>query len=220
MHPDDEATALDEGHDATVVGTILYDFEGTRPTRIWNVADPTDPVLLGMIDDPAIGFHHSGWPTRDGKHLVICDELARHPVPDLTVWNVENPGSPVKVGEFSDPNATIHNIQIIGNLGYVSYYTAGFRTISLSNPGNPVVADTYDTSFLSGESFRGAFGVHAFLPSGPYPFVIGRRRTRVPRASEAPARGSLWDWCNRTRPADVDTGTPRRDRGAIAGVTP
>lgn len=153
------------GHDVSVVDTILYDFHGPAGTRIYGVSNPASPVLLGVINDPGI-FHHSGYPTEDGRHLFICNELAKHPTADITVWNIENPAVPFKVAEIADTNATVHNLYVIGDFAYVSYYTSGFKVFDVSDPTQPVLADSFDTSALSGEGFQGAFGVYPFAPSG------------------------------------------------------
>ena len=154
------------GHDAAVINNRLYDFHGTSGTRIFDFINPANPVLLGAIADPTINYHHSGWVTDDGQFLFICDELAQHPTPDITVWDISDLSNPQRVGEFSDPNAIVHNLYVIDDYAYVSYYTAGFRIFDISDPANISIAAEFDTSPETGESFAGAFGVYPFLPSG------------------------------------------------------
>ncbi len=175
LNPDPTNPALvwtasaSDGHDAAVVGTILYDFHGYSGTNLYNInsGDPFSPTLLGSITDPAIHYHHSGWPTSDGQYLLICDELANHPTPDITVWDVSDPSNPVKVGQFADSTATVHNLFVIGTRAFASYYTAGFRVLDVSDPTAPTLIDEYDTSPQStGEGFGGAFGVFPFTHSG------------------------------------------------------
>jgi len=155
-----------QGHDAAVIGNILFDFHGNA-TNIYEIsaADNFSLNLLGSINDLLIEYHHSGWITNDGKYLFICDELANHPTADITVWDISNFSEPVKVDEYADPDATVHNLYIIDNYAYVSYYTAGLRIFDVSDPENIEVAAHYDTSPQSGEGFDGAFGVYPFLPS-------------------------------------------------------
>ncbi len=154
------------GHDAAVIDNRLYDFHGTSGTRIFDFSDPANPNLLGAIADPTINFHHSGWITENGQFLFICDELANHPTPDITVWDISDPANPQRVGEFADPTAIVHNLYVIDDYAYVSYYTAGFRIFDISDPANISIAAEFDTSPQSGEIFAGAFGVYPFLPSG------------------------------------------------------
>ncbi|MBW8051878.1 MAG: choice-of-anchor B family protein [Cytophagales bacterium] len=150
------------GHDASVIGNRLFDFHGNTGTYIYDICNPANPVLLGSITDSAIQYHHHGWPSKDGNYLYICDELAVAPSPDITIWDISNPATPVKVGSFSDIDATVHNLFVIGDYAYASYYTAGLRVFDLTDPTSPTIADEYDTSPLSGESFGGAFGVYPF----------------------------------------------------------
>ncbi|MEE9167971.1 MAG: choice-of-anchor B family protein [Candidatus Neomarinimicrobiota bacterium] len=154
------------GHDASVIDDRLYDFHGSSGTNIYDVADPSNPQLLGSIDPPSIRYHHSGWVSEDGNYLFICDELASHPLADITVWDISDVRNPEQVGEFADSTATVHNLYIIGEIAYVSYYTAGLRVLDISDPTEPVIIDEYDTSPESGEGFAGAFGVYPFAPSG------------------------------------------------------
>lgn len=157
-----------DSHDAAVIGNRWYDFSSFGSTNIYDVTDPLAPRLLSSIDSPDIAFHHSGWPTEDGRFLFICDELAdlRNKPADFTVWDVSDLSNPQKVGEFADQTATVHNLYIIGDFAYVAYYNAGFRVFDVSNPAKPTLVDEFDTSAESGSGFDGAFGVYPFAPSG------------------------------------------------------
>jgi len=155
-----------EGHDSMPKGTDrLYDFHGRDATVIWDVTDPANPDTLGVIDDPAIVFHHSGDVTADQRYLYLCDELASGTVPDVTIWDIQDPATPVRVGQLNE-SATIHNIYVVGNLAYVAYYSAGFRVYDLVDPTQPVLAGEYDTSKRAGEGYIGAIGAYVALPSG------------------------------------------------------
>lgn len=157
-----------DGHDAAVIDNRWYDFGAFGTTNIFDVTNPANPLLLAAINSPDISFHHSGWPTEDGNFLFICDELAdREQRPsDFTVWDISDLDDPTMVGGFSDPTATVHNLYVIGDFAYVSYYTAGFRIFDVSEPGEPQIVKEFDTSDASGAGFDGAFGVYPFAPSG------------------------------------------------------
>jgi len=156
-----------DGHDAAVIGDRLYLFGADGPTNIFDISNPSAPQLLGSISSPLIAFQHSGWPTEDGNFLFITDELAdlRGKTSDFTVWDISDLGNPEMVGGFSD-EATVHNLYIIGDFAYVSYYHAGFRIFDVSDPRNPTIAEEFDTSTRTGPGFDGAFGVYPFAPSG------------------------------------------------------
>ncbi|HHS95875.1 MAG TPA: T9SS type A sorting domain-containing protein, partial [Phaeodactylibacter sp.] len=69
--------------------------------------------------------------------------------------------------EQADPNSIPHNLIVRGNYLYVSYYYDGLQVYDISDPANPVRAYYYDTSTLPNEqSYKGAWGVYPFLPSG------------------------------------------------------
>ncbi|MBL4662518.1 MAG: choice-of-anchor B family protein [Flavobacteriaceae bacterium] len=148
-----------EGHDATVRGNLLIDCHGYSGTNLYDVSDPSAPVLLSSITDPTITYHHQGEVSSDGNYLYINDELANNPTPDISVWDISDIANPVRVSDFAD-QATTHNMYVIGDYAYVSYYTAGFRVFDISDPSQLVLVDEYDTNPASGEGFSGAFGIY------------------------------------------------------------
>jgi choice-of-anchor B domain-containing protein len=157
------------GHDVAVIQGRLYDFHGPDATYIYDVQDPTNPQLLGAIRNPGT-FHHSGWVTEDDNYLFICDETAADPLADITIWNIADLTNPLLVGEISDSTARAHNLYIINNLAYVSYYGAGFKIFDVSTPAEPRLLDQFNTNLNGGiglgNGFLGAFGVYPFSASG------------------------------------------------------
>ncbi len=156
-----------EGHDATVIGNRLYDFHGSSGTFIYDISDISNPDLIGSITDRRIFYHHSGWTSKDVDYLFITDEGSRNPFPDITVWDIRDVSNPQRVGEWGDAKAIVHNLFIIGDYAFTSYYYSGFRVFDISDPTNIKVVAEYDTSpTTSREGFGGAFGVYPFAPSG------------------------------------------------------
>ena len=148
-----------EGHDATVRGNLLIDCHGFVGTNLYDVTDPSSPILLANITDPTVTYHHQGEISSDGNYLYINDELSNNPTPDISVWDISDIANPVRVSDFAD-QATTHNMYVIGDYAYVSYYTAGLRVFDISDPSQLVLADEYYTNPASGEGFAGAFGVY------------------------------------------------------------
>ena len=153
------------GHDATVVGDRLYDFHGSG-VRIYDVSQRDTPQLLGPVTHPSISYYHNGWPSSDGRFLFVTDELARGSTADVTIWDIAEVDDPVLVSSIHESQSTVHNVIIIGDLAYISYYAAGFRVYDVSDPTQPALAFEHDTSPPSGEGWHGAFGVYPFAPSG------------------------------------------------------
>jgi len=156
-----------DGHDCYVDGDVLYDFRGYAGTFIYNVTNRRSPQLLGSIIDPDITYHHEGRLTTDKRYLYLCDEFSVSPNPDITIWDLQNVASPVKVGGIYDPTATVHYCYVVGHTLAVAYFTAGFKLYDITNPLQPVLVDQYDTSPKSGEGiFEGAYGCYPFGPGG------------------------------------------------------
>ncbi len=163
-----EDTNNQGGHDVAIIRGRMYDFHATDATYIYDIQDPSEPELLGTVRNENT-YHHSGWVTEDDRYLFICDETAADPLPDITIWDISNPATPSLVGEIADNTARAHNLYIINNLAYVSYYGAGFKIYDVSNASSPVLLDQYQTNINQGNGlgngFLGAFGVYPFSPS-------------------------------------------------------
>ncbi len=173
LNPNPKAPALvwsvdsQDGHDCWVRGDVLFDFRGYAGTFIYNVTDRYHPQLVGSITDPNIVFHHEGRLSTNGRYLYLCDEFATSPKPDITIWDLANINNIVQVGSINDPNATVHYCYVVGNTLATAYYTAGCKLFDITNPTQPVLIDSYDTSPLSGEGvFEGAYGCYPFGPGG------------------------------------------------------
>ena len=168
---------LSPSHDMTVVGDKMFDFHGEMGTIIYDVSNPSAPVLISTLAS-GIGYDHSGWPTEDGRYLFITNEYAVSSQfnfttlggPDVAIWDISNVSAPVKVGEIHDESSRIHNLYIKGDLAYISYYSAGFKIFNVADPKNPVLLYTFDTNGSIGagvnDGFSGAFGVYPFSNSG------------------------------------------------------
>jgi choice-of-anchor B domain-containing protein len=157
------------GHDSTWRHNRLYDFNWNT-MNIWNVTNPSLPVLLGSDDDPAISSYHSGDESKNGNYLYMCDELAVTPTPDIVVFDVSNPADPNRITDINDPTSRVHQIYVVGDLMFVAYYTSGFKVFNITNPAAPVLADSYDTSVYQSETnsdvYNGAYNAYPFAPSG------------------------------------------------------
>jgi choice-of-anchor B domain-containing protein len=160
VNPTFLTTVGGEGHDVTVRGNLMIDYHGGFGTNLYDVTNPASPVLFSTITDPTISYHHQGDISTDGNYLYINDEGAHDPQADISVWDISDLSDPVRVSDIADPNATTHNLYVIGNYAYASYYTAGLKVFDITDPSQLVIADTYDTNPISGEGFGGAFGVY------------------------------------------------------------
>lgn len=151
-------------HDISVIRDKLYIFyHNMAKVEIYDVREQSSPVFLGEYQfSPNLGVH-SGWATEDDKYLYVCIE-EEESMKDVVILDISNPASPFEVGNIHDELHTVHNLYIIENYAYVSFYGAGLRVYDVSNPELPVLAYEYDTNGSS--EGLGAFGVYPFATSG------------------------------------------------------
>lgn len=94
-------------------GSRAYVAAGFTHSAIVDTTDPLKPTLISRIQDPAVNFHHETMPTRDGKFVIISDELAGAeglmfcPGGGLHVWDVSDESLPKKVGAFYIPETFV-----------------------------------------------------------------------------------------------------------------
>ena len=155
--------AVDYVHDAWVRSDTLYaSCISSGNMRIFDFSDPTNPFDINSWTYPGARTH-SGEKTQDGRYLYVCDEQNYG---TMKVFDMANIFFPQIVHIYSaNPLAIAHNIHIVGNTGYMAYYTEGIRLLDLRDPALPVEWGHYDTypSFSGG--FHGVWEVAVF-PSG------------------------------------------------------
>lgn len=155
-------------HDLFVRNDTAYLNAANQGLMVVDFADPLNPVQLGSLDTyPDLGYNHSGWLTDDGNTYVFADETTGM---RMKVCNVSDLSSIEVLSLFNseENDFTVpHNLQIKGNLVYVSHYNDGLQVFDISNPSIPERVAYYDT-FDGDDSypFNGAWGIYAFLPSG------------------------------------------------------
>lgn len=154
-------------HDAYTVNNICY----TNDVDAMHIIDFTDasaPVLLGTLDTyPQPGYNHSGWLHENGWLYVMADET--HGT-DLKLFDVSDPTDIQfidTIGVELDVHSIPHNPVFAGDLLHVSYYYDGYWLWNCADPSDCQLLGYYDTSVEPhGMSYKGAWGVYPFLPSG------------------------------------------------------
>ncbi len=155
-----------DSHDVSIVGQRLYNFSpNCGIIGIYDISRPDTLVLLGTFYTNA-NVNHSGGPSKDGNYLFVDDELAKPEDADITVWDISDLSNPKIVDSFTDPDANVHNLYVIDDYAYVSFYTAGFRVFDISDPTNISLVAEYDTdTTASGPGFVGNFGLYTLWGS-------------------------------------------------------
>lgn len=151
--------------------------------------------LLGEFMTPG-GFTHSSWPDTyvngAGEQRNVLYLTHEENGTDLQVWDVtemldpNTPASAEQIASVSNVDlateqgtgdiTNVHNLYLVGDTLYTSWTVGGMVVLDVSNPADPLVIDTFDTTRVEGSSnFAGAFGVNAAL--GPDRVLISDRAT-------------------------------------------
>jgi choice-of-anchor B domain-containing protein len=157
-------------HAAFVKDHIAYLNCGYDGLFVVDFTNAVAPVLLGSLTDYLqSGYNHSGWLTEDESYYYFTDENHGSDLKAVDVSNLSN----LSVNHFFNAgsqganNSIAHNPLVAGNYLYVSYYYDGLQVYDISDPANPMHVLYYDTSTEPNlESYKGAWGVYPFLPSG------------------------------------------------------
>ena len=154
-------------HDMYARDNVAY-LNDQDAMHIVSFTDPFSPVILGSLTNyPQAGYDHSGWLNDDGTVYVLADETHGN---DLKLFDVTDPTDIQfidTIGVEWSVNSIPHNPLINGDLLHVSYYYDGYWLWDISDPGNSQVLGYYDTyPEPTGTSYKGAWGVYPFLPSG------------------------------------------------------
>lgn len=163
-------------HDMYVRNDTIYASCGNNGLYILKYNDVADTITqLGSFTGyTSAGYNHSSWLTKDGKHLLFCDEVpANLPVHYVDVQNLNN----IQPVQSFKPYAgtTAHNPYVLDNdFALISCYQDGLLIYDISQPGNMALAGFFDTHPQGGENagnyfsapYRGNWGAYPYLPSG------------------------------------------------------
>ncbi len=156
-------------HDGYVRDDIAFLHCAGSGMSIVDFSDPANPLPIGTLTEyPFKGYNHSGWLTDDAQYYYMADENHGYA---MKILDVSNPCEIEAVGLFNaqvgDINSIVHNQLVACGYLYVSYYYEGVIIYDISNPASPQKVLYYDTyPGPNNRSYKGAWGVYPFLPSG------------------------------------------------------
>lgn len=152
-------------HDIAVFDHRAYLSLWSQGIEIYDVSNPRIPVLIGKKTYTGSATHNM-WPTEDRSYLYTTDEVVGGHV---RIWDIRDLKNIHQVGEWSTgpTGSVVHNVQVHGNLLYVSYYKEGVRVLDISDPVHPVEIAWYDTYPPLGD---GCFGGPYAGNWGVYPY--------------------------------------------------
>lgn len=160
--------AVSAFHDVYVKNDTAFGNNQREGLFVYDFTDLDKPeVIAALTDYPEKGYNHSGWVSRNGKYYFFADET---PGSDIKVCDITDITDIEVVNTFNSgvaEDAMVHNVIVMGDFLYVSYYHDGFQLFDIIDPQFPVKAGFYDTYLGSDhDGGKGAWGVYPFLPSG------------------------------------------------------
>ena len=169
-------------HDIYVRDNIAYCSNGFNGYYIWDLQDPTEPILLAHTETN--GFNHSSWLSEDGRYAFVAEEIPLG-LPMLVI-DLEHmrEGEIEVVHSFNEPllapsqtNNVPHNPFVRGDHLYISYYQDGVQVYDITNPLDPVKVAYYDTNpdNVIYTGYSNNWGVYPFFESGK---VLASDRTK------------------------------------------
>lgn len=162
-------------HDMYVRNDTIYASCADQGLYVFKFLTATNTFsLLGSYTGyQAHGYNHSSALSKDGKHLLFCDEVPTS-LP-IHFVNVENLNNIQAVIDFHpEAQTTPHNPFVKDDFMLVSCYQDGLYIYDISQPNNINIAGYFDTHPQGGANvnnygttgYRGNWGAYPFLPSG------------------------------------------------------
>ncbi len=116
-----------------------------------DISDPANQVFLGYGREPLTfgsdeGNAHAAVPARGGDLVLVADEdFQPGPYGFLRIFDTSDPSNPVQIGAFATEkslintpvSAPIHNIYVVGDVAFLSWYEEGIRVVDFSDPTQP-----------------------------------------------------------------------------------
>ena len=155
-------------HDMWVKNDTAFLNNGGDGFFVVDFTDLSSPQIIGSLTEyPDKGYNHSGWPSADMKTYIMSDENWGHDMKVLDISNLSDINVTATFGSGIDENSIPHNQLIKGNYVYVSSFHDGLQVYDISDQLNPINVASFNTYLMDDhDSYRGAWGVYPFLPSG------------------------------------------------------
>jgi hypothetical protein len=124
-------------------GTTVYALEGPRLVIV-DISTPSAPVTLGTLNLPGIGRRLA---RQENTLYITCWDGG------LVTVDVSDPDAPRQLGQIvfdtsaEEKNCKSQGVGVSGQYAYVADQVAGFITVDVSNPAEPVIVDTFKPKF-------------------------------------------------------------------------
>ena len=162
-------------HDVCIDGDILYGCAiYIDEMYAFDISDKANPTLLASW--PGAPHAHSCWVSEDGGTVFTGSETTGG---HIMSWDVSDLSDVEFLDEWMPEGGedwSAHNVFVLGDRLYISYYVYGLQVIDISDPSNLELAAFYDTFDQETQSiYNGAWGTYPFF--GSENVIISDRRT-------------------------------------------
>ena len=150
-------------HDCFVTNDTAFLNGGFSGLQIYNFENQLLPKQLGVLDFYAgQGYNHSGWLSKDRKKYIFIDETKGKKVKICKIESIIDIEVSTLYGTKDYQDYVAHNVQIVNDFAFISYYNEGLRIIDITNNQAKEVG-FYDTFFKETDyKLNGAWGVFVF----------------------------------------------------------
>jgi hypothetical protein len=122
-------------HDLALANGLLYSVD-ERGLRIFDLADPESPSLLGELSIPGAACL-----ALRGEHAYVgCEDT------DLRTVNIGDPTAPWICDSLTIPD-NAGDIELAGDFAYIAVGQAGLQILDIVDPGAPVLHTIVDTPY-------------------------------------------------------------------------
>ena len=162
-------------HDVCIDGDILYGCAiYIDEMYAFDISDKANPTLLASW--PGVPNAHSCWVSEDGETVFTGSETTGG---HIMSWDVSDLSNVEFLDEWLPEDGeswSAHNVFVLGDRLYISYYVYGLQVLDISDPSNLELAAFYDTFDQDTQSiYNGAWGAYPFF--GSENVIISDRRT-------------------------------------------
>ncbi len=162
-------------HDVCLYGDVLYGCDLYNDSMYaFDISDKTNPSVIAIW--PGIIKSHSCWVSENGETLYTGSETTGG---HIMSWDVSDLSNVEYMDEWMPEGGedwSAHNVFVLGDRLYISYYVYGLQVLDISDPYNMQLAAYYDTFDQETQSiYNGAWGAFPFFGSDEV--LISDRRT-------------------------------------------
>ena len=132
---------------------------------VWDIRNRANPIKIQDFATPYSTIHNM-WLSDNSKTLFVTHEQFNMP---MEAYDISDLSNIRQINEFkiNPTNEEIaHNVHVINDFVYASYYSDGVAVFDVSDPTNVVTVGYYDTQPTTTRAYSGVWGAYGYYKSG------------------------------------------------------